>query len=420
MGMFLLFLLFIGVLYSYVKNKDLFSPSKWYFLYIFYFFKNIFFREYSIEIYVIYFLLIFLGFVFVSLESKATKHSMVAVYKKEKLINQNQIFIFLLLLSILPIITQWNFVKSYGNIFEYINGISLRVKEWKGKGALQALIKLLPLINIIYLILIFAYKVQKKWIYIYIVHLGIVVFFGLLSGSRGSSLFVILNVLVIYNYYHKRLIIAKIAPIIVAFFLVAAVLSIVRNQVKSDGQEIVFYDKDSFKDNLASDHESYGLIGLKGVYGKEYSDLEYGLTFFTVVTNFVPRYFWPSKPSSGGVLITKHIDGRMYTGTSNYSTGIYAESIMNFGYIAGPLFATILMIILGNKIIKYYNTFISKREMFSVKKIIFTTFLLLQFQRIIGGITLGEFTNLFFAMIRDIFFIYTIFFLMKLFKVKLK
>ena len=412
-------LIFFGLFFSYKKNKDLFSPSKWYFLSIIYFFKNIFLEEYSLNIYFIYLLLISLGFVFVILESKVTKVSDGLNFKKRKLINQKKIFRFLVVLSIIPIVTQFYFILSYGNIFDYVNELAWRVRDWQGQGHLQALIKILPLINLIYLILIFSCKVEKKWRFIYIIHLVIVVFFGILSGSRGSSLYVLLNVLILYNYFQNRLTLIKIAPLILLFLIVASVFGVVRNQIKVSDNEIVYYNQGSLKESLQSKQESYGLIGLKGVYDKKYTDLEYGSTFLTTLTNLVPRSFWPEKPPSGGVLLTKHIEGGKYGGTSHYSTGIYTEFIMNFGYVLGPILATLFMIFLGKRIIKHYNILIYNRDFFSLKKLLIAVFLLLQFQRLIGGITFGEFTNLFFSLMRDVFFLYMIFFIMKLFKIKL-
>lgn len=421
MQIFLVLLLLVAVFLSYYKNRDIFSPVKWYYLSLIYFFKNIFLNDYPLEIYFIYVLFIFVGILFTNYENKL-KFIKYNIAPRKILLSQNNIFKFLILFSLIPLFAQLYFIQKYGGINGYINGLSLRVVEWKGKGYITALIGVFPIINMIFLILILKFKVKKKWKLAYFIHLIITILLGLLSGSRSAALYGIINYFIVYNYFIKRVKFSKILPLLFVLLFLAASLSIIRNEIKADDGKLTFYNEENFQSNLSKSNEmeSYGLIPLKGIINKEFENFQYGLTFLTVITNFVPRTIWPGKPDSAGVIITKHIDGYYYSDTSNYSTGIITESVMNFGYFFGYFIGFVILIFIGIKIIKFYNLYIINTEKnYNFKNTIIDTYLLIAFQKIIGGILFGEFTNIFFNLIKDLLLLYFIIWLMKLFKIKI-
>ena len=72
--------------------------------------------------------------------------------------------------------------------------------------------------------------------------------------------------------------------------------------------------------------------------------LQYGNTFLSAITIFVPRAIFPDKLKTGGEVLTQYSQGSAYTGTVNYSPGLFVESILNFGYFFGPVFFLIVLL----------------------------------------------------------------------------
>ena len=162
----------------------------------------------------------------------------------------------------------------------------------------------------------------------------------------------------------------------------------------------------------------YGLIPLKYLYeDKKYTDLKYGETFLTVVTNFIPRKLWPSKPDTGGLVLTKYYAKPGYSDYSNFSTGLVGESIINFGYNLGIIYSFIFFVIIAILVVKYYRKFlkiISSNESLH-SNIIFlrTTVYFIILQRVLAANLLGEFTNIFFTLIQKLILFELVFYFIK-------
>jgi len=417
MGILFFFFVISVMSFSFLKNDDLFSPSKWYLLTLVAYFKDIFLGEVSTPMYFFFFCFVIIGIMFVILESKNTIKTS-QNKKREVLKNQNRYFLFFIVLSFIPIGAQLYFVSLYGGFFNYVAGISFRVEDWKGLGYITVLVSLYPIINTIILIIILKFKVKKIWIGVFVIHFIILVLLGVLSGSRSATLFGFVNVLIFYNYFRNRIHLKTGLAFGIILFSLAAVLAIIRNDMRVSDDGITFF-KDKFQISEASLGDSYGLYTAEKLFEKPFDDYQYGLTYVTVITNFIPRGLWPEKPSSGGVIITKFIDGDYYSGTSHYSTGIISEGIINFGYYVGPIFGLTFLIMIGVKIIGFYNkrsTGLKAHNYNTHRSAIIYPFLLLMNIKIMGGILMAEFTALFFDVIKTFIFLYFIIFLMKVFR----
>jgi oligosaccharide repeat unit polymerase len=419
MGIFFFFFLMFVMAFSFLRNNDLFSPSKWYLLSLGAYFNDVFFEEVSMEINFMFFCFVIVAIVFVILERKSAIK--ITPYKQKKVLkNQNRFFLFFILLSLIPIGTQLYFISLYGGIFNYITGISFRVNDWQGLGHLTTLLSFYPIINTILLILVLKFKIKKIWRRVFVIHFIILILLGALSGSRSATLFGFVNFLFFYNYFRNRIKIKTVLPFVIILFLSASVLAIVRNEMRVSDDEITFF-KDKLEISETSIGDSYGIFTFQKLVEKPFNNYQYGLTYLTTITNFIPRVLWPGKPSSGGVIITKFIDGNNYTGTSHYSTGIISEGIINFGYYVGPVFAMILLIIIGLKIIGFYNRKligIKSNNYYTHQNTIIYPFILLMNTKIMGGILMGEFTAVFFDFLQTYILLYFIIFLMRVFRFK--
>ena len=414
--------LFFAIFVSFKTNKDYFSPVKFYLAYLFMYFFDIFINNYTFKIHLVYLYLISLGFVFILIENYIMKDMVLETKLKwyRSLKSQRKFIYLIWFLSSIPILAQFYLIYLDGGIIGYINKIGLRVDGWKGLGPILVLKKILPLLNYIYLIvgLNFSVKNKKQWWMLYLIHFLILIFIGLLSGSRGSTLDIFIVLLVCANYFKKRISILKISSLAIILLSTAILLSFARSNL---------YYNDGLKFKSTNDYSEieydvqltkYGLIPLKYLYeDKKYTDLKYGETFLTVVTNFIPRKLWPSKPDTGGLVLTKYYAKPGYSDYSNFSTGLVGESIINFGYNLGIIYSFIFFVIIAILVVKYYRKFlkiISSNESLH-SNIIFlrTTVYFIILQRVLAANLLGEFTNIFFTLIQKLILFELVFYFIK-------
>lgn len=419
MNIFFIVIIAFAMLSSFFRNNDIFSPVKWYFLSLVTYFNDVFVKEVSIEVSVMFFCFIIVGIVFSRLEKKNTLKN-TRLNQRKELKNQNSIFLFFILLSFIPISVQFYFFSLYGGLYNYVSGIATRVLDWQGFGYLTALLSIYSIINTILLIIIFKFKIKKIWLRVFVIHFIILVLMGALSGSRSAMLFGFVHLIVFYNYFRNRVTLKAALPFALILIIGASFLAIVRNEFRVSDNEVAFL-KDKLEISEASLGDSYGIFSFQKVIEKPFDDYQYGLTYLTTITNFIPRLLWPEKPSSAGVIITKFIDGKYYSGTSHYTPGLICEGIINFGYYFGPVFAIILLIFLGTKIIKFYNTKlfdITSNTYHTYQNTIIYPYILLINTKIMGGILVGEFTAVFFDFLKTYIILFFIVLLMKVLGLK--
>ncbi|MEZ9877410.1 hypothetical protein AB4349_17490, partial [Vibrio breoganii] len=117
-------------------------------------------------------------------------------------------------------------------------------------------------------------------------------------------------------------------------------------------------------------HSSYGLVNaLNGAFGNHENivwlldnnfDKQYGYTYLSGITNFIPRSIWPEKPLGAGPILKNEIYPGSYIigqrGNSSLTTGLYTEVVMNFGFII----SNVAIILIAGLI----SVFLSKLKMF--------------------------------------------------------
>ncbi len=329
---------------SFYRNKDLFSPSKIYLVIIFTFFGEIFWdKAYDLSVQLSVLVLLGLN-IFVILKERALSVMSYRIALSDKV--WNKIVRRIWILSLIPIFAQLYMIQKMGGLSGFVSSIGGRVVVWEGLGVVILLTKLINVLNYLYFIFLVCKKNKRKInILSYAIHLTVFIAIALLSGSRSNLLWNFVFMIIFYNYAVSRISIKMASIGFSAILLVAMVLAIARNGYRiEDGVLATGLHKQEHSLNLSNFH--YGLEPIEKVIQKEYiSNPHFGRTYVTAVTNLIPRTIWPSKPSSGGVIITREYFGDPYGGYSNYTTGLLPEGIINFGYFAGVVFSVLMMIV---------------------------------------------------------------------------
>jgi hypothetical protein len=119
----------------------------------------------------------------------------------------------------------------------------------------------------------------------------------------------------------------------------------------------------------------------------DYGNGEYLLK--SLLSSFVPRLFWPTKPMTGGVYNISHFlqDYNSVQSQNSYNIGIVGEGYAHFGY-----FAFLYLFLVGLLIRIIYIKFLSICERFNLlilwSPIIFTSFYVIEtdFLALVNGV----------------------------------
>ena len=336
-GILLFFLWSLSVFFSFRKSADIFSFSKVYSIVFFTFFGEIFWHSdsYQFQVQFICLFLILINFYVVLVEKKIRTIDWSFSFIKR---DYNRILRTIWLLSIIPVLAQFYLISQIGGIEAYVSSIAGRVKDWEGLGIYIFLTKFINIFSFIYFI-IYIKNSDKKFSkhLLFFFHFSIFLSIALMSGSRSNVLWNLVFMLVFFNYNVKRVTIRKG---IIGFGMVlslAMILGIAREGYEYSSGGISTGLANS-KKILEASNFRYGLEPLEKIF--EYETIEkpqFGLTFVSAITNLIPRSLWPQKFDTGGVVITREYFKDPYGGYSNYTTGIIAESIINFGFFLGPV-----------------------------------------------------------------------------------
>jgi hypothetical protein len=100
---------------------------------------------------------------------------------------------------------------------------------------------------------------------------------------------------------------------------------------------------------------NYGVLPLKILLYASDLQLAHGSTLISVLTNPIPRNFWPEKPDTGGVFFTKVYTGDAWDGASNLTPTFLGEGVINFGWLGGLLFFVVASLLLMWCVVSYYK-----------------------------------------------------------------
>lgn len=402
----LLLLLITGVLFSLKCNRDIFSPAKFYHVSLTVYFLDIFLSDHHPYVYSVYFGFILVGFI-VSIVEFFMRPVPSVIRLRSQPSDQSpvRLAIALWFLSIIPFSAYLYLIHISGGLTFLLEIIAYRVAKWQGLGILVELAKLIGPINLVYFALGLVYKPRNPllWWLFYGLHVFLFLGSALLLGGRSFMLMQTLLMIIIFNYIKKpvRLRTAFLAGI---FLLVAAsVLGTVRNNLTQLRSVDDIFDMQGETFNLKA--FSYGTMPLDIIFTQEFTDYQFGTTYLSALTNFIPRKIWPDKLDTGGVVLTKFAHGQYYAGTYNLTPGIVAESILNFGFVAGIIFSFGLLLSVCVAIVRAYFLLLKKMKYTEGLSRAFQVILYVYLAFIPGDLLYSEFTNIFVSRTMRIMFL---------------
>lgn len=409
---------------SFYVVRDAFSPDKLVLAMLGLFFADIFFDDYSLKLCFVYALLILtLAVTVVLARGPILRHSRMASVASAPSGThfKNGVplvgYKFFWLVSLPALVAQVYMIQIFGGIEGYINSLALRVVEFRGLGPIIALIKTYSIVNLIYFSFLVTRRKRKiRHVVIYGLHLLIFVVMTLLTGSRGSLLINFVLMALIYHHSVRRIRTLWLFIFAVGALLTASVLEVARQGVAfKDGVLITGLSEVRQPEKQATfGWAKYGLIPLELVLEASHVNMYYGSTYLTVLTNIIPRDIWPTKPDTGGLILTKEYTGDAWGGSSNLSTGIIPEAIINFGQPLGIVLGALQFGMLVGGLLLYYVRYRRRLVMNDPYKFIDSV----RFSYItwgMAGLVTGEFTNVMVNLVIQLTTVWAVYRLIRLF-----
>ena len=399
--LFTLLLVALGLCFT--SNRDIFSPGKFYHAYLVVFFADVFLSEHSGYVYAIYSGFVLSGMLISLIEAYALSRCHPPLTCPESLGSLPSRFIGVLwILSVLPVLLQLYLIHITGGFASLARVVTYRVVEWQGLGHLLLPIRLMGPLNLVYFTvgIVYAKRHSGPWWFLYGLHLLLSIISALLLGGRGGALMRVVSLMLVYNYLRRPI---KFRYAVVAgttLLIIACFLGTVRNNLtRVKGVDDLMRLRGKTLNRMAF---SYGTIPLDLVFSQEFADYQYGKTFLTVVTHYVPRGIWQQKPDSGGVVLTKFRDRQHYRGLGNLSPGVVTESILNFGYPLGVLLGFVFLLLAIVIIVHVYACF---RRHCCTRYGLSRVYLVLLYvcmSQLVAGALFGEAWNISYNLVRNI------------------
>ena len=150
--------------------------------------------------------------------------------------------------------------------------------------------------------------------------------------------------LVIRNLIKKKISKLFVVSALSCALVFASLYGVVRESFNYSEDDSFTLGIDNKEEKFKTEWMEFGTFPLSKVTAVNNVDLTFGATYLTVFTNFVPRFFWPSKPDPGGVVFTRDYAPGLYDEYSQYTTGIFPEAIINFGIYFGTFLGVFQLI----------------------------------------------------------------------------
>lgn len=390
----LFILLLCALSLSFASNRDIFSPGKFYHMSLTVYFVDIFLSKQNGYIYAIYLGYVLVGMGLSVLDAYTLSRSgAVPPLRKPSGMVPPRFVLVLWVLSIIPILAQCYLIHITGGLVALAMTIAHRVGEWRGLGHIVMLVKLIAPINLVYFAVGLAFTKRHAgiWWMVYLLHLLVFGVMALLQGSRGFILLQFVSMTIVYHYLRRPVKLRYALAGGVALLVIAGFLGTVRNNLTR--LENLHDLREMQGDTLNLRMLSYGVNPLNVVFEHEFTDYQYGKTFLTPVTNFVPRRIWPDKFDSGGVVLTRFWLGPRYTGLTGMSTGVVTESILNFGYPLGVLLGFALLLLVFVLVARFYTYALTDIHESRGLSRVYVIILYISLAQVPGGLLFGEFLN---------------------------
>ncbi len=328
----------ITLVYAIGTNADLFSPAKFFLLSFMVFYFGALTDDSKYQLWLLMLLVLMVGMITVLIEalSPVPRVSRLAL-KVRRDADPPRFLMWIWLLSLPGILAEAYLVHNFGGLQGYINMIGSRVMEFRGFGWATTLTATLLAFNLAYFAVGLTRQRATLWWCAYGAHFLVLLVTGFLSGSRSAVLNIFVMQLFCYHYLRKNVRLTQAVTIAVALLACAMILGVVRNGLKFEGDTLRtgLQGRDTVVE-FSTIH--YGEAPLQILLDADHLQLAYGETFLSLVTNVIPRAWWPDKPDSGGGLFTKIYTADAWNGLSNLAPTYLGEGIMNFGWAVGIAF----------------------------------------------------------------------------------
>ncbi|MCS0404231.1 O-antigen polymerase [Vibrio diabolicus] len=231
--------------------------------------------------------------------------------------------------------------------------MSNRISHGAGRGALV----LFPQFAPFFLLMFFSYIVfhfnnlsrlkVTLLTSLWLIFCGFSVFYYIKTGSRNTVFILLVNIAFIY-FLARR--ISRRNLILIFLFLALLVVSFSHLGMLRK-KELGYEDIESVPFSMMM------MQGVNGAFGNDENILwmmengvreySYGISYIAAPLNFVPRVLWPGKPLGGGPRLVEQIYPGSYQvgkeGVSSLTTGIVAESYLNFSWLGIFLIPTLFL-----------------------------------------------------------------------------
>jgi hypothetical protein len=351
--------LFVVVfLWALGSNPDLFSPAKFYLFSFLIFHLGALSREYPYELWLLILLVLLVGATTVLFEAVSPLPPRLRYpLQLRRHSDPAHFLLWIWGLSLPALAAEAYLVWKLGGLAAYVNIIGNRVIEFRGYGAAITLSGWLVTFNLAYFAVGLTRSRSRWWWSAYSVHFLTALAVGLLSGSRSGFLTIFVLQLFCYHYIRGKVRLTHALPIALVLVFAALLLGMVRNAVKVEdgGVSIGGLGNNNRTQSLEYGTFQYGVQPLQILLDADYVQPVYGMTLLSVVTNVVPREWWPDKPDTGGVFFTKQYTHNAWGGASNLTPTLLGEGIINFGWAAGIALYVLVYPVLMYLVVVYYR-----------------------------------------------------------------
>jgi len=260
------------------------------------------------------------------------------------------------------VVGQLYLIYKIGGLAAYVNALGWRVVEFRGVGWATTLSATMPALDLAYFAIGLTRTRSRSWWSLYLAHLLIAIALGLLSGSRSGLLTLFAMQLFCYHYLRARVRLMRALSLAAVLLFAALLLGVLRNVVRLEDGELSVGSIGPGNQTLAYGTFNYGVQPLEILLDADELKLAHGMTLVSVVTNVVPRDWWPDKPDTGGVFFTKEYTGNAWGGASNLTPTLLGEIVTNFGWVAGIALYALIYPFLMYLLVLYYRRVVPRAD----------------------------------------------------------
>jgi oligosaccharide repeat unit polymerase len=345
----------VVLLWALASNPDSFSPAKFFLFSFLIFHLGVFSSRHPYELWMLILLVLLVGATAVLFEAlnplpREPRYALVLQRRPDP----RHFLVWIWALSLPAVAAEGYLLWKLGGLQAYVNLLGSRVVEFRGSGWAIALSSTIVTFNLAYFAVGLTRTRSRLWWSAYCVHFLMTLAIGLLSGSRGGFLNIFALQIFCYHYIKGNVRLTRALPVAVALLAAALLLGAIRNSVR--------FENDTFSTGWAGNDQALeysafqgGIQPLQILLDADQLKPAYGLTLVSVVTNVVPRDWWPDKPDTGGVFFTKEYTGNAWGGYSNLTPTLLGEAIINFGWVMGIVTYVLAYPALMYAVVRYYR-----------------------------------------------------------------